>query len=287
MRLLHTFPSPHSLPPPVEPPASALSRNPRPSLCFHCGNVFGTEGCGNSVDRRSPVLQGSCYHDTHAVFAASLRELGVEQVDLALLHAPPCVPGANWVHECMGNPAADLVYPNGLDCTAEVPCRMMQEQWKALEEVYASGKTRSIGVSNYCSACLACLAKTATVTPHVNQFQLHAGMPGADPQGLVSATERYGTVVQAYRPLAHGEGSLLHDPTMKAIGRAHGKSAVQVALRWVLQNGHAVVTSTENPAHMRSDLEVYDWSIDESEMRTLERLATSPDDPTSGMCRHH
>ena len=246
------------------------------------------EGCGNSVDPRSPVLQGSCYRDTLAVTESSLRELGVSQVDLLLLHAPPCVPGAPWVEECMGVPTEDLVYPHGIDCTADVPCAMMQQQWAALEEVYAAGKARAIGVSNYCAPCLACIAKTMTVAPHVNQFQLHAGMDGDDPNGMVSATAAAGTVVQAYRPLAHGGGSLLVSPAVKAIGQAHGKSAAQTALRWVVQAGHNLVTSTESFAHMRLDLDVFDWSLESHEMEALAALNTHqpPDDPTNHMCKH-
>ena len=105
------------------------------------------EGCGNSVDPRSPVRLGSCYHDTLAVFEASLRELGVASVDLTLLHSPPCVPGAPWVQECIGHPMADLVYPLRCDCDAAQPCRMMQQQWSALEAAFAANKTRAIGVS--------------------------------------------------------------------------------------------------------------------------------------------
>jgi len=117
----------------------------------------------------------------------------------------------------------------------------------------------------------------------VNQFQLHAGMPGADPSGLVSETARHGATVQAYRPLAHGQNSLLSDATVAVIGRAHGKVAAQVALRWVLQHGHSLVTSTERESHMRSDLDAFDWSLSDDEMHTLDLLATSPDDP-SIMC---
>ena len=247
------------------------------------------EGCGNSVDSRSPVLRGSCHRDTLSVFQASLRELGVSQVDLTLLHSPPCVPGAPWVHgrddgttpgQCIGHPAQDLVYPERMDCTAEEPCRMMQQQWRALEEMYHRNFTLSIGVSNYCSACLACLERTARVRPHVNQIELHAGMGSSDPRGLASNTLAYGAHVQAYRPLAHGETSLLHDAVVSTIARAHGKTNAQIALRYVLQLGHALVTSTENAAHMRSDVDIFDWSLSPTEMATLTRLNTSPGDPT-------
>ena len=247
------------------------------------------EGCGNSIDPRSPIRRGTCLQDTLDVFHKSLDELGVTKVDLTLLHSPPCVPGAPWVHgrddgstpgQCIGHPAQDLVYPERCDCSAAQPCRMMQQQWQALERVYAANQTRAIGVSNYCRACLECIARVATVRPHVNQFQFHAGMPGSDPHGLLSDTHAHGALVQAYRPLAHGEGSLLHDPTIDAIARAHGKSAAQVALRWVIQLGHAVVTATESAAHMRSDLDIFDWELGPGEMDALTRLDTAPDDPT-------
>ena len=241
------------------------------------------EGCGNSVDPRSPILKESCYEDTRSVFSKSLEELGVEKVDLTLLHSPPCVPGAPWNQGCIGHPAQDLVYPRRCDCAAAEPCRMMQQPWKALEDEYAAGRTRSIGVSNYCAACLECIAATANVAPHVNQFQFHAGMPGPDPAGMLSATGRAGARVQAYRPLAHGDGSLLNDATVAAIGRAHGKTAAQVALRWVLQQGHTLTTSTESEAHMKANLDVYDWQLSHADMATLNQLATSPDDP-SIMC---
>ena len=124
----------------------------------------------------------------------------------------------------------------------------------------------------------------ATVTPHVNQIKLHAGMPGSDPHGLVSFCQQQSTFVQAYRPLAHGEGLLLRDETVKAIGRVHGKSAAQVALRWVLQLGHALVTSTEKVSHMVGDLNVFDWELSLAEMTQLSLLDTSPDSIVSEMC---
>ena len=241
------------------------------------------EGCGNSFDAGSRIVRGSCYEDTLAVFDKSLRELGVARVDSVLLHAPPCVIGASWNRGC-GGPGD--VYPDRTDCAAEEPCRMLQEQWRALEQAYLSNRTRAIGVSNYCDACLSCLARTATVQPHINQLLVHVGMGGGDdPAGLLSATERHGARVQAYRPLAQGAGvgSLLRDPTVASIAGAHGRSAAQIALRWVLQLGHALTTCTENVAHMRSDLEVFDFELSDDEMRRLNDLSNVPNDPTP-MC---
>ena len=206
------------------------------------------EGCGNSVDPRSRILRGSCYEDTLAVFDASLDELAASTVDLALLHAPPCVPGADWNQGCGGPEQQDAVYPHLCDCAAAEPCEMIQQQWRALEAMYSAGRTRSIGVSNYCRACLECIAKVSSVEPHVNQLQLHAGMAGPDPAGLVSYSRSRGIAVQAYRPLA--QVRLLHDDTLQRIALRRQKSTAQVASRWVVQLGHALVTTTENKAHM-------------------------------------
>jgi len=231
------------------------------------------EGCGNSVDRRSPVLGGSCREDTLARLDDDLQALRVERLDLALIHAPPCVPGATWNQGCGGPDGPDpndKVYPRLTDCSAEEACRMVQEQWKALEEAYFAGKARAIGVSNYCAACLRCIEAIATVSPHVNQIQLHAGMGSEDPSTIVSSTAAVGAVVQAYRPLA--QSRLIDDPTVRAIAEANGKSPAQVALKWVLQGGHSAITTSENVEHMRDSLMVYGWSLSGEEMGRLSAM---------------
>lgn len=240
------------------------------------------EGCGNSVDPRSKILRDSCYEDTRTVFDATLRELDVDRIDLTLLHAPPCVPGTDWNQGCGGPAPQDAVYPHLCDCSAPEPCEMIQQQWRALEEMYAAGRTRAIGVSNYCSACLDCISKVATVAPHVNQLYFHAGMGGADPAGLVSYTRRMGAAVQAYRPLAQGQ--LLHDDTVERIAWDHGKSAAQVAMRWVFQQGHGLVTTTENKAHMTGNLDIFDWTLTASEMEDLNDLHGHPDNIVGTLC---
>ena len=252
------------------------------------------EGCGNSLDSQSRIADGSCYEDTLNVFEHSLRELGLSTIDSVLLHSPPCVVGASWVDACFG---PGDVYPDRCDCERPEPCRMMRQQWRALEEVYHLGKARAIGVSNYCSACLECLATREEcapgepdaeycVTPHINQLMLHAGMAGMpDPGGLVSHAARGGTHTQAYRPLAQGAGvtALLADPTVGEIAAAHGKSAAQVALRYVAQLGHGLTTTSENVHHMEADLRIFDFRLTPGEMARLDALDNVPGEP-SIMC---
>lgn len=242
------------------------------------------EGCGNAVEPQTPVRLGLCFNDTLDRVKQNLVELSVEKVDLTLLHSPPCIPNASWVEGC-GAGTLPQIYPNKCNCAADQPCEMMQQQWLALEQIYKQGKSRAIGVSNFCQACLQCIAKVWTIAPHVNQLQLHVGMPGNDPAGLVSFTEAKGITVQAYRPLGHGSSAIFHDPQVMAIGKKYNMSTAQVAQKWVVQLGHPLLTSTTNPVHMKEDLEVMSgWELNQEEMKVLSQLDIQPDDPVGSMC---
>ena len=166
---------------------------------------------------------------------------------------------------------------------------MMQAQWRVLEEMYEAGKTRAIGVSNFCPACLECLAKASNVTPAVNQLQFHAGVGSADPRGLLSYNKARGIMVQAYSPLGGEQaGAVLSSPVTKAAGAAHGnRSSAQAVLRWILQLGFTMTAATANPAHMLSDLDVFGWSLTDAEMSAISSLDVAPDDPTKEMCLYN
>lgn len=138
------------------------------------------EGCGDASN--SPIINGNCFNDTLKMFDLNLQQLGVRP-NLTILHSPPCVPSAKWTQGCQG---PGPVYPNKCDCGAAAPCKMMQDQWRALEQRYAEAKTHAIGVSNFCSKCIDCILEKATVFPHVNQLRFHLGQVkggGADPSG--------------------------------------------------------------------------------------------------------
>jgi len=242
------------------------------------------EDCGNSIDPRSPVLEGQCFNDTLTTFRQNLDQLNTSAVDLTLIHGPPCVANKPWVDGCVGNPAEDLIYPHHCNCSEAEPCRMMQEQWLALESRYKAGQTRAIGVANFCAPCLKCIMKVATVTPHLNQFKFHAGMPGSDPGGLISYTESQGITMMAYQALGHGDTQLFHDPVVTAAATAHNVSTAQVLLRWVWQLGHPLAVSSTNPKYMAEDLELFNWSLTRTEMDALTSLDIAPDDPTGSMC---
>ena len=116
----------------------------------------------------------------------------------------------------------------------------------------------------------------------MNQFKYHIGM-GADPEGLVSYCKSKGIVPQAYSPLGDNTTELISGPLVSRLGQAHGKSGVQVALKWIWQNGVAVLTKSGNPAHLKQDLDLFDWSLTSDEMASA-NAATTPKGAPSFMC---
>lgn len=176
-------------------------------------------------------------------------------------------------------------------------CDAMQAQWAVLEDALASGKTRSIGVINYCEGSLKCLLETAKVKPAINYYMLHVGM-GRDAHGLRTFCEKNGIRTFAYGAVGEPgpNEEILNSPVLKKIGQKHGaKSTDEVALRWVLQGGAACsVRPTTNfglgTSICTDDGEcatglakrggVFNWSLTKSEMEELDALVGPDDNPT-------
>jgi diketogulonate reductase-like aldo/keto reductase len=177
-------------------------------------------------------------------------------------------------------------------------CDVMQAQWKVLEDALASGKTRSIGVINYCEGSLKCILESAKVKPALNYYMLHVGM-GKDAHGLRTFCDDNGIRTFAYG--ACGEPGpndlILNNPLLKKIGAAHGKSPEEVALRWVLQTGAAVsvrpttnfglgmgVCAENDGGKCATGLEKrassFEWSLTDKEMSKLNAMKEPDDNPT-------
>ena len=110
---------------------------------------------------------------------------------------------------------------------------------------------------------------------------------GPDPQGFLSTARRHGLTAQAWSPLGHGghgSDSILHGNLTTSIGRAHSKSPVQVALKWLLAKGAAVVTKSSNPVHLKEDLDLFDFSLSSAEVAALDAATFSKGDVPSFMC---
>lgn len=207
------------------------------------------------VTTKVPTIDESLtYDDVTAYMEDDLQQLGLDFVDVMLLHYP----------------------------TRSNDCDAMREHWRAAEDFYKAGKARAIGVSNYCSYSLDCILATANVVPAVNQLKLHVGM-GPDPAGLKSYTESKGIIDMAYSPLAQGTTELLTGELVTSIGAAHNKTGAQVALSWVVQHNSIVAVKSASVKHLAEDLDIFDMAFSEVELSQLDG-ATSPPGKPSNTC---
>lgn len=184
------------------------------------------------------------YEGAVAAIDESLAKMGLDYVDLMLIHAP--------------QPWADF---RGGDYSEG-----NRQAWRALEEAYSAGKLRAIGVSNFLQTDLVSILDGGTVAPHVNQLLVHAGNT---PSELISYCESQDILVQAYSPIAHG--ALLGNPRITAIAEKYGASVPQLCIRYTLQLGTQPLPKTGNPEHMRANAQL-DFVIDDEDMQTLRGL---------------
>ncbi|MEM7572665.1 MAG: aldo/keto reductase [Bacteroidota bacterium] len=186
------------------------------------------------------------YKQTLAAFERSLENLQTDYLDLYLIHWP--VAGK------------------------------FQDSWKALEELYRAGKVRAIGVSNFQVHHLETLLETAEIVPMVNQVELHPYLQQPQLQAFAQAK---GIQLEAWRPIMMG--AVLDIPELVAIGQAHGKSAVQVSLRWLIQEGVVVIPKSVTLKRIIENAKVFDFELSEQEMSIIrglnrqERLGPDPD----------
>ncbi|MFF5504756.1 aldo/keto reductase [Streptomyces roseolus] len=177
------------------------------------------------------------YDATLRAFDASLAKLGLDYVDLYLIHWP--------------TPARDLY----------------RDSWRALERLAEEGRVRAAGVSNFQPEHLRRLLEDATLTPVVNQIELH---PALQQSELRACHGEHGIATEAWSPLA--QGAVLDDPAITAIAAAHGKSPAQVVIRWHLQLGNVVIPKSVTPARIRANLDVFDFVLTDAEMTAIAGL---------------
>jgi len=179
-----------------------------------------------------------------AAIDESLEKLGIEYIDLMLIHAPQPWDDFRGGDYAEGNLAA----------------------WKALEEAHQAGKIRAIGVSNFLQEDLENILENGTVAPHVNQILVHAGNT---PSELIADCAEKGILVEAYSPIAHGE--ILKNHKVAAIAEKYSVSVPQLCIRYTLQLGTVSLPKTANPEHMRSNAQV-DFEISREDMDALRDL---------------
>ena len=188
------------------------------------------------------------YDETLHGFEKGARKLGVEQLDLLILHQP---------------------LPSAFDRTLGA--------YRALEKLLADGKVRAIGVSNFMPHHLEQLLPEAKVVPAVNQIEVHPYFQQPELQRL---HRQHGILTQAWSPLGGitfyrgGNKSTFEDPVILGIGREHGKSAAQVMLRWGLQEGRSVIPKSVKPARIAENLDVFDFELTAEQVAAIDALET-------------
>jgi len=188
------------------------------------------------------------YDATVHAFDKSAGKLGVDQLDLLLLHQP---------------------LTSRFDLTLGA--------YKALEKLLADGKVRAIGVSNFMPDVLQRLLAETSVVPAVNQIEVH---PYFQQKELQRLHAEHGILTQAWSPLGGitsyggGEKRTFDDPTLQQIAREHGKSAAQVMLRWHLQEGRSVIPKSTKPARIAENLDVFDFELTKEQVASIDALDT-------------
>lgn len=188
-----------------------------------------------------------CYGETNRALQADLDQLQVDYLDVVIIHMPP-VPTVRYQSCEKGEQDGQPI------------CERIQDQWRAMTEFYKAGKARAIGVSNYCPDCFDCL-DGVEVYPHVNQVMMQVGW-GADPRGILEFSEPLGVVTQGYHSLGteNTDPSVMHGDLTNGIAQAHGVSAAQVALKYLVENGVPLAVESESVEHLRSNIDL--WSFD-------------------------
>jgi len=143
------------------------------------------------------------------------------------------------------------------------------ETWRAFGQLQKDGRIRSIGVSNFSVRHLERLLRETDVVPAVNQIELH---PGFSQEELRMFHSTYGILTEAWAPLGQGKG-LLANPLLIELGKAKGKSAAQVVLRWHVQLGNVVIPKSVTPSRVQENLDVFEFSLDDAEMQRISDMA--------------
>lgn len=142
-----------------------------------------------------------------------------------------------------------------------------KDTYRALEKIYTEGKARAIGVCNFSIGQLEDLMQHAQIVPAINQVEMH---PHLSQNELLNFTRKHGIQLEAWRPIMMGE--VLDIPDLVDIGKAHSKSAVQIALRWLIQRGVAAIPKSVTPRRIAENFALFDFELNLDEMKAIENL---------------
>lgn len=176
------------------------------------------------------------YENTQKALENSLTRLGLDYVDLYLMHQP------------FGD---------------------VHEQWRAMEDLYKAGKARAIGVSNFHMDRLMDLITCHEIVPAVNQIETH---PFYQRDAEIAFHQELGVVQQAWAPLAEGKFEIFSNPILTQIAQKHGKSVAQVVLRWLNQRGVAIIPKSVKVERMIENRAIFDFTLDEQDLAQIATL---------------
>ncbi len=181
-------------------------------------------------------VEDSGYENTKKAYNTSLQKLGLEYLDLYLIHRP----------------RGDY-----------------KGSWKAMEELYKEGKIRSIGVSNFEPSQLDDLISSSNIKPALNQIETHAFF---NQHNSYEYLNKLGIQLEAWSPLAEGRNGIFSNETLASIGKKYNKNIAQVSLRWHYQRGIIAIPRSSQKEHMKENLNIFDFQLDESDMQTIANL---------------
>ncbi len=203
----------------------------------------------SGIDRKNLFLTTKVWNSNRSAngvkhsLEQSLQKLQTDYLDLLLIH---------W-------PANAKQFDNWKEINAET--------WKAMEEVYKSGKVKAIGISNFMLPQLKALLETAEIVPAVNQIEFH---PGYTQQEVVDFCKEEGIAIEAWSPI--GSGRLLKDEELNTIAEKYNVSAAILCIQFCLQSGVIVLPKSENPENIKNNLHFERFTISDSDMKALKNL---------------
>jgi diketogulonate reductase-like aldo/keto reductase len=189
------------------------------------------------------------YDSTLTAYDASLKRLGMDYVDLYLIHWP--------------RPKAGKFI----------------ETWQAFEKLYADKRIRAIGVSNFKPAHLEELLTAAKVVPMVNQIELHPKLQQLETRNFC---KEYNIAVESYSPIMRGS-DLLNEPTLVALANTYNKTPAQIVLRWHIQSGLIAIPKSVTPARIEENMRIFDFELSQDDMKSIDdmnadrRIGMDPD----------
>lgn len=181
-------------------------------------------------------IQEMGYENLKKAFARSLQQLGLDYIDLYLIHMP------------LGD---------------------YYGAWRAMEELYKAGKIRSIGVCNFDGARLMDICYNVNIKPMVNQIERHPHYQRAED---IEVMKKLGVQPEGWAPFAEGMKGMFREPILNEIAAKHGKTAAQVILRWNVQQGVVIIPKSVHKERMEENIAIWDFALDEEDMARMEKL---------------